>query len=202
MTGGDPALVVVGTSWGGLEALSQLLAGLPATFPLSVAVVQHRGRHASGLLSDLLQPVSPLVVQDVEDKEPIVPSRVYLAPPDYHLLVERGHFSLSVDPPVRYSRPSVDVLFTSASDVYGRSVIGVVLTGANDDGARGLRCIVDRGGMALIQDPATAASPVMPASAQQLVPEAEVLPLEHIPHRLRILGGVHHAQLAQHPERP
>jgi len=201
MTGGGLALVVVGTSWGGLDALSQLLAGLPADFPVPVAVVQHRGREAGGLLRELLQAVTRLAVLDVEDKEPMMSSHVYLAPPDYHLLVERGHFSLSVDPPVRYSRPSVDVLFNSAADVYDRSVVGVVLTGANDDGARGLRCIADHGGVAIVQDPATAASPVMPRAAQQLVPEAEVLPLEHIPDRLLTLGGVRRAPSAQRPER-
>ena len=125
MTGGGRALVVVGTSWGGLDALSQLLAGLPADFPVPVAVVQHRGREAGGLLRELLQAVTRLVVLDVEDKEPMMPSHVYLAPPDYHLLVERGHFSLSVDPPVRYSRPSVDVLFNSAADVYNLSLIHI-----------------------------------------------------------------------------
>jgi two-component system chemotaxis response regulator CheB len=103
---------------------------------------------------------------------------VYVAPPDYHTLVEPGHFSLSTDAPVRYSRPSIDVTFTSAADSYAHRTVGIVLTGANADGSVGLRRISDRGGLALVQDPATAESPTMPAAARQAVPRARVMPLE------------------------
>ncbi|HWK90060.1 MAG TPA: chemotaxis protein CheB, partial [Longimicrobium sp.] len=113
---------------------------------------------------------------------------IFVAPPDYHLLLEDGYFSLSVDEPVRYSRPSIDVMFESAADAYGMDVIGVVLTGANQDGARGLRRIVDVGGHGVVQDPATAEVRVMPLSAARAVPEACVLPLERIGAHL---AGIH-----------
>lgn len=174
------SIVVVGASWGGLAALNCLIGGLPADFEAPVTVVQHRSRHADNLLVSLLQDVTPLQVVEIEDKEPLVPGSVYIAPANYHVLFEDGHLSLTTDPLVRFSRPSIDVTFFSAADTYLSFAIGVVLTGANDDGARGLRHIVDRGGRAVVQDPATAESPVMPHAAQRAVPEADVVPLEHI----------------------
>ena len=177
-------IVVVGASWGGLAALSCLIGGLPVDFGAPVTVVQHRSRHADNLLASLLQDVTQLPVVEVEDKEPLEPGSIYIAPANYHMLFENGHLSLTTDPLVRYSRPSIDVTFISAADTYLRSTIGVVLTGANDDGARGLRHIVDRGGRAIVQDPATAESPVMPHAAQRAVPEADVVPLERIAEHL------------------
>jgi two-component system chemotaxis response regulator CheB len=173
-------LAVVGTSWGGLGALSAVVAGLPPTFAIPLVVVQHRSPDAAGLLVELLQTRTRLTVEEVEDKHVLAPGHVYIAPANYHLLIERGFCSLTTDAPVRYSRPSIDVTFTSAADEYGRRAIGIVLTGANDDGAVGLRRIVDRGGYAIVQDPSTAESPVMPQAALRLVPEARVLPLERI----------------------
>ncbi|HEX2185575.1 MAG TPA: chemotaxis protein CheB [Chloroflexota bacterium] len=182
-------LIVVGVSAGGLFALRTLVGGLPEEFDLPVAVVQHRSRD-SLLLCELLQECSELPVGEVSDKEEIVPGRVYVAPPDYHLLVEEpGWFALSTDEPVRYSRPSIDVLFLSAADAYGLDTIGVVLTGANTDGARGLRRIADLGGHAVVQDPATAEVKVMPQAALRAVPEACVLPLEQIPRHLAAIRG-------------
>jgi two-component system chemotaxis response regulator CheB len=178
------SIVVIGASWGGLAALNRVIGDLPSDFEAPVAVVQHRSRDAANLLASLLQDATPLRVVDVEDKEPLVPGSVYIAPPNYHMLVEDGHLSLSVDPLVRFSRPSIDVTFLSAGDTYPRSTIGVILTGANDDGALGLRHIVDRGGRAVVQDPATAESPVMPRAAQLAVPEAEVVPLAGIARHL------------------
>lgn len=180
----DVALVVVGASWGGLTALSKLIGSLPSDLRVPVAIVQHRSRHADNLLASLLQDVTPLRVVDVEDKEPLVPQSVYIAPANYHMLVEKGHLSLTTDPMVRFSRPSIDVTFLSAADTYLGSTIGVVLTGANDDGSRGLRHIVDRGGRAIVQDPKTAESPVMPLAALRAVPEATVVPLDQIAPRL------------------
>lgn len=174
------SIVVVGASWGGLAALSCLIGGLPANFEAPVTVVQHRSRHADNLLASLLQDVTPLQVVEIEDKEPLLPGSVYIAPANYHVLVEDGHLSLTTDPLVRYSRPSIDVTFFSAADTYLAATVGVVLTGANDDGARGLRHIVDRGGRAVVQDPATAEIPVMPHAAQRAVPEADVVALEKI----------------------
>ena len=176
----DFSIAVVGASWGGLAALSELIRNLPEDFPIPVAVVQHRSKHADDLLASLLQDITPLRVVDVEDKEPIVPGNVYIAPANYHMLVEQGHFSLTTDPLVRFSRPSIDVTFVSAADTYPGTTVGVILTGANDDGSRGLRHIVNRGGKAIVQDPATAESRPMPAAALSAVPEAQVLPLVKI----------------------
>jgi two-component system, chemotaxis family, protein-glutamate methylesterase/glutaminase len=190
----DTAIVVVGASWGGLTALRRLVGSLPRDFRVPVAVVQHRSRHADSLLVSLLQDVTPLRVVDVEDKEPLVPQSVYIAPANYHMLVENGYLSLTTDPMVRFSRPSIDVTFLSAADTYLRSTIGVVLTGANDDGSRGLRHIVDRGGRAIVQDPLTAESPTMPMAALRVVPEAIVLPLDQIAPRLIEMIGPEPAQ--------
>ncbi|HYN83232.1 MAG TPA: chemotaxis protein CheB [Gemmatimonadaceae bacterium] len=182
-------IVVVGASWGGLAALNCLIGGLPADFGAPLTIVQHRSRHADNLLASLLQDVTPLPVVEIEDKEPLVPGSIYIAPANYHVLFEDGHLSLTTDPLVRFSRPSIDVTFVSAADTYLSSAIGVVLTGANDDGARGLRHIVDRGGRAVVQDPATAESPVMPNAAQRAVPEADVVPLEKLAeHLVRIVS--------------
>jgi two-component system chemotaxis response regulator CheB len=168
-------IVVVGTSWGGLAALRTLVAGLPETFMMAVTLVQHRHKDSDHLLRVLLQERSALAVCEVEDKMPLEHGRIYVAPPDYHTLVEAGYFSLSTEAPVRYSRPSIDVTFSSAADSYAHRTVGIVLTGANADGAQGLRQISDRGGMAIIQDPATAESPTMPAAAVKAVPRARVM---------------------------
>lgn len=173
-------IVVVGTSWGGLSALRELVGGLPADLRIPVVLVQHRHRQSDHLLSLLLQERTQLNVCEVEDKAPIEPGSIYVAPADYHLLIDAGFFALSTDAPVRYSRPSIDVTFYSAADTYGAGTVGVVLTGANSDGSRGLRRIYDRGGLALIQDPATAESPTMPAAAARCVPGARVLPIAKI----------------------
>ena len=180
----EVALIVVGASWGGLAALSHLVAALPRDFSVPIAVVQHRSKHADNLLAGLLQDVTPLQVIDVEDKEPLRPQCVYIAPANYHMMVDGGHLSLTTDPMVRFSRPSIDVTFISAGDSYPGRTLGVVLTGANDDGARGLRHIVNRGGRAIVQDPKTAESKAMPTAAIEAVPEAEVIPLELIAPRL------------------
>ena len=180
-------LVVVGTSWGGLAALRTLVAGLPETFSMALVLIQHRHKDSDHLLRVLLQERSALEVSEVEDKMPLEHGRIYVAPPDYHTLVEPGHFSLSTEAPVRYSRPSIDVTFSSAADSYGHRTVGIVLTGANADGASGLRQISDRGGMAIIQDPSTAESPTMPAAAVKAVPRARVMPLPELVAYLRDL---------------
>ena len=176
-------LVVIGTSLGGFDALSLVLGGLPASFPLPLAIVQHQGARGGGELAALLQRYTPLAVADAEDKDALLPGRVYLAPVGYHLLVERGSLALSTEGPVWYARPSIDVLFESAAEAYGAAVIGVALTGASRDGAAGLTGIKQRGGLAIVQDPGTAASPVLPEAAlaatsvDQTVPLPEVAPL-------------------------
>jgi two-component system chemotaxis response regulator CheB len=158
-------IVVVGTSLGGLHALQILLPSLPKSFPLPVAIVQHRHKDSNDSLSVFLQGYCALPLTEAEDKEAIVPGRVYLAPPDYHLLVEEGHFALSTEAAVCHARPSIDVLFESAADAYAQGVIGVILTGASNDGSQGLLKIQAQGGLALIEEPTTAQSPTMPKAA-------------------------------------
>jgi two-component system, chemotaxis family, protein-glutamate methylesterase/glutaminase len=180
-------LVVVGTSWGGLAALRALVGALPASFRMAVTLVQHRHKDSDHALRALLQEHSPLIVCEVEDKMPLEEGHIYVAPPDYHTLIEPGHFALSTEAPVRFSRPSIDVTFNSAADAYGHRVVGVVLTGANKDGASGLLRISELGGLAIIQDPGTAESPTMPAAAQLTVPRARVMPLKRIGEYLAML---------------
>jgi two-component system chemotaxis response regulator CheB len=173
-------IVVVGASWGGLQALTTLVGGFPKDFPLPVVLIQHRSRDSTSALAELLQDASKLCVCEVEDKAPVVAGHVHIAPPDYHLLIDRGFFALSTEAPQRYSRPSIDITFESASFAYDADTIGVVLTGANQDGAEGLRHIVSRGGTAVVQDPKTAESPTMPRAALKAVPTATVLPMDEI----------------------
>ena len=158
-------MIVMGGSLGGMKTLRQVLRGLPGDFPETIAVVLHRHRDSDDLLVNLLQHDSKLPVSEVVDKEAIAPGRVYLAPPDYHLLMEPDGFSLSTDDPVQFARPSIDVLFESAADTYGRGLVGVILTGANNDGAQGAARIQEKGGLVVVQDPATADGPAMPLAA-------------------------------------
>ncbi|MGH7664795.1 MAG: chemotaxis protein CheB [Gemmatimonadaceae bacterium] len=177
-------VVCIGTSWGGLQAVRAILQDLPADFSMAVVLVQHRHRESGGLLTELLQEVSLLPVCEVEDKQPIRTGHVHIAPSNYHLLVDDGYFALSIDEPVHYSRPSIDVTFTSIADEFRMRAAGVVLTGANDDGAAGLRRIAERGGYAIVQDPDGAESPTMPRAAIAAVPLAHLLPLDGIGPRL------------------
>jgi two-component system chemotaxis response regulator CheB len=191
---GPERIVVVGASWGGLHAVTTIVQALPAGFAAPVLVVQHRSKDAAGLLAELLQDVTPLRVVEVEDKEPLCAAHVFVAPPDYHVLIDDAHFALSTDAAVRFSRPSIDVSLASAADSFGARAIGVVLTGANDDGARGLRRVVDRGGWAVVQAPATAEVRTMPEAALKAVRESPsprwiVTPLEEIAGELVALVG-------------
>lgn len=176
-----PELVVVGASWGGLQAVARLLADLPPAFEPPLVIAQHRHPDSlEGTLRQVLQRETERPVVEAEDKLTIESGHVYLAPPDYHLLVERGSFALSVDDRVRYARPSIDVLFESAADAYRAGVIGIILTGANDDGARGLARIKESGGIAVIQDPAEATKRTMPDAAIAATAADAILPLEDI----------------------
>jgi two-component system, chemotaxis family, protein-glutamate methylesterase/glutaminase len=178
------SIVGIGSSWGGLVAMSTLLGGLPGDFSVPIVVVQHRSNDSDRLLAEILQDATDLSVSEIEDKEPLTPGTVHIAPANYHVLIDDGFLSLTLDEPVRFSRPSIDVMFSSAADMYGSGAIGVVLTGANEDGSRGLLDIVKRGGRALVQDPRTAEIAVMPHAAVKAVPNAEVLPLEGLASRL------------------
>jgi two-component system, chemotaxis family, protein-glutamate methylesterase/glutaminase len=173
--------VCIGASWGGLNAVGQVLADLPAELDLPIAIAQHRHPDSQeGTLAELLQAQTDRTVVDVEDKMAIEPGHVYIAPPNYHLLVERRSFALSVDERIRFARPSIDVLFETAAHAYGAGVIGIILTGANDDGAHGLARIKKVGGVALIQDPLGAARRTMPDAAIAATVADAILPLDAI----------------------
>lgn len=176
----DLELVVIGASLGGLRALETILRALPASFPGAVAIAQHRRPDPDERLAVLLRRHCLLPLGDAQDKEPIQGGRVYLAPPDYHLLVDGDTFALSTEGPVSYARPSIDVLFETAADSFGKRVTAVVLTGANQDGARGVTIVRKRGGRVIVQDPASAECPVMPKAAAAAVAPNALLPLLEI----------------------
>lgn len=175
-----PELIVIGCSLGGMQALQTIFSALTTDFCVAIAIVQHRHKKSNEGLPSFFRRHSKLRVLDVEDKQPIKAGHVYLAPADYHLYVEKGAFSLSVDAAVAYSRPSIDVLFESAADAYRDRLLGVVLTGANADGARGAKQIKARGGMVIVQDPKTAEAPAMPQAAIDAVRVDRILPLDRI----------------------
>jgi two-component system, chemotaxis family, protein-glutamate methylesterase/glutaminase len=173
--------VVIGASAGALEALSAILVALPAGFDLPLIVVVHVPPDRRNVLAQLLNEKCQLSVREAEDKEPIRGGAVYFAPPDYHLLVELDKtLALSSDEPVLYSRPSIDVLFESAADAYGSALTAIVLTGANHDGAKGMRTVIDAGGTGIVQDPQEASASAMPAAAIAMCPSAQVMSLNEI----------------------
>ncbi len=177
----QPAAVVIGASAGAIEALGVILPALPADFPWPILIVVHVPSHCQSLLAELFKNRCQLLVKEAEDKETICPGTIYFAPSDYHLLVEPDFtLSLSSDEPVLYSRPAIDVLFQSAADAYGDGLIGIILTGANSDGAQGLRAVHAAGGNALVQDPATAQAATMPRAALAACPAARAATLDEI----------------------
>jgi two-component system, chemotaxis family, protein-glutamate methylesterase/glutaminase len=158
--------VVIGTSAGGLDALSCLLSLLPADLPLAIIVICHRAHQSDGFLTDYLRGISAMPVSDVENLNQIVSNHIYIAPPGYHVLIDEDYcFNLTVDPPVNGSRPSIDVTFECAATIFSKQLIGVVLTGANSDGADGLAKIKQQGGYTIVQDPITAEADYMPKAA-------------------------------------
>jgi two-component system, chemotaxis family, protein-glutamate methylesterase/glutaminase len=182
----DYGIVAIGASWGGLHAIGTVLEGLGSGFGACVVVAQHRSpSDDQGLLPELLARRSGLPVTDGEDKGPLIPGQVIVAPAGYHLLVADGCVELSCEGLVQFSRPSIDVLFESVAEEYGPRAIGVVLTGANADGADGLAEIARRGGHTVVEDPASAERPEMPRAALAAVSPDAVLPLE------RIAGHLH-----------
>jgi two-component system chemotaxis response regulator CheB len=185
------ALVAIGASWGGLQAVERVLGTLPPDFGAAVVIAQHRQGQTEQeeRLTSLLDARCALDVCEAEDKAALTPGTVLVAPADYHLLVEPEFVALSVDPPVNHSRPSIDVMLATAADAYGERAAGVVLTGANADGAAGLARIAARGGPAIVQDPDTAARREMPEAALAATPGAQVLALEQIGALLAELAG-------------
>ena len=173
--------VVIGASAGGVEALTVLLPALPADSKAAVFIVLHLPRDKPSLLSAIFARKCPLPVREAQDKESVVSGTVYFAPTDYHLLLDAGpQMALSADDLVHHSRPSVDVLFESAAHIYGNRLLGIILTGANADGAEGLAAVHDNGGVTVVQQPASARSPQMALAALKLRPADFVLPLHEI----------------------
>jgi two-component system, chemotaxis family, protein-glutamate methylesterase/glutaminase len=174
-------VVVIGGSWGGMRAVETLLDGLGGDCPAAVVVALHRGTEGGARLPGLLQSYTTLPLREAEDKDDLQSGTVYLAPPDYHTLIESdGTIGLSTEERVHFARPSIDVLFRTAAEAYRERCIGIVLTGANDDGADGLRRIKDLGGVAIVQDPDSAERHEMPAAAIAATDADVVLPLEEI----------------------
>jgi two-component system chemotaxis response regulator CheB len=185
------AAVVIGASAGAWDALSVILPALPQTFNLPVMVVVHLPPDRKSLLAELFAEKCSMDVAEAEDKEPILGGVIYFAPPDYHLLIEPNNtLSLSSDEPVLFSRPSIDVLFESAADAYGPALTAIVLTGASEDGARGLAAVIAAGGTAIVQRPEDAYAAAMPQAALARSPGARILSLEEITLWLQAIGKV------------
>ncbi len=176
-----PRAVVIGASAGAIEALSAILPALPADFGRAILIVVHLPPDRKSILAEIFADKCRLQVREADDKEPILANSVYFAPPDYHMLVETDHYlSLSNEEPVHYSRPSIDILFTTAAEAFKSDLIGVILSGANQDGAEGLRAIENAGGVVLVQQPEQASSSVMPRAALARCRSARALTLDGI----------------------
>ncbi len=182
--------VIIGASAGALEALSLLLPPLPPSFPLPILVVVHIPPDKPSVLAEIFTTKCRLRAIEAEDKEPVEPGVIYFAPPNYHLLLEdRCTVALSNEDEVLFSRPSIDVAFESAADVWGEELVGIILTGANQDGAKGLRAICDAGGTAIVQNPAQAYASAMPEAAASSCPQASIMSLEEISAYLLSIRG-------------
>ncbi len=183
--------IVIGASAGGIKALSHVLAPLPADFPLPIVVVQHLHPHSDGYLIHILQEKCQLQIKQADEKEAIRLGFVYIAPPNYHLLIEEDKtFALSLDTPVNYSRPAIDVLFETAAYAYQEKLIAIILTGANNDGSNGLKFIKEFGGYAIVEDPTTAHVPIMPNAAIAATTVDKILAVENI--------GIYLVELVNH----
>ena len=168
--------VVIGASAGAIQALSEILPLLPVEFPLPIVIVVHVPADRQNILAPLFEKKCRMAVREAEDKEPAAPGTVFFAPSDYHLLLEADcTLALSSDEPVMHSRPSIDVLFESAADALGSDLVGIILTGANSDGAAGLKAIIEGGGAGIVEDPALAYADAMPLAALKLCPSARVM---------------------------
>jgi two-component system, chemotaxis family, protein-glutamate methylesterase/glutaminase len=180
--------IVIGTSAGGMAALNQLVGQIDQNFDVPVIVVQHLYPNSDDFIARNLNTRSAIPVSEANEKEKICSGHIYVAPANYHLLIEDDRtFSLTIDPKVNFSRPSIDVLFESAAEIFSNRLVGVLLTGANSDGARGLKRIKERGGITIVQDPNTAEVPTMPAAAINLFPVDYILPLGQILPKIRQL---------------
>jgi len=181
MTDAIPKAVVIGASAGAVEALLTILPDLPKDFPIPIFIVVHVPPDRRNVLAPLLEARCQITVKEAEDKETIIGGIVYLAPPDYHMLVEEEFsIALSSDELVNFSRPAIDVLFESAADAYGTGLTGIILSGANQDGAAGLAAVAKAGGFPIVEDPDGAYAPQMPGFALAACPTAKVTPLREI----------------------
>jgi two-component system chemotaxis response regulator CheB len=173
--------IVIGVSSGGMNALKIIASGLPANFSIPIIIVQHLSAHSDSQWIKLLNEKSALDIKEADEKEGIEKGKIYIAPPNYHLLIERDKtFSLTIDERVNFARPSIDVLFESAAEAYKNKLIGMVLTGSNHDGTKGIKRIKEYGGLTIIEDPKTAASPYMPKSAMNAIESDYILSLDDI----------------------
>ncbi len=182
--------IVIGSSAGGIETLGTILSQLPSDLPLAIIIVQHLNPKSTGYLPKYLDKLSPLRVKEADEKEDILAGFVYIAPANYHLLVEDDEsLSLTIDQKVNFSRPSIDLLFESASDVYQDELIGIILTGANKDGSLGLKKIKDRAGLTIVEDPDTAIVNTMPKAAISTADVDYILKAEEIAEKIKELVG-------------
>jgi len=173
--------IVIGVSAGGLEALKEILPELPRDFPAPIIVVQHRHPFSDDSLEKAMDDICQIKIRQINDKTLLESGVAYFAPPNYHVMIEEDMtFSLTLDPPVNYSRPSIDILFESASDIFGKHLVGIILTGANKDGSQGLAMIQKRGGLIIVQDPETASVDAMPLAAIAATQVNYILRLEVI----------------------
>ncbi|MBU1162547.1 MAG: chemotaxis protein CheB [Proteobacteria bacterium] len=173
--------IVIGVSSGGMITLDKILRHLPSDFALSIIIVQHQHPESDDFLARFLDARCSLTVKEADEKEIIMPGKIYIAPPNYHLLVEEDKtLSLSTNKRVNFARPSIDVLFESAADAFGEKLVGIILTGANEDGSRGLKKIKESGGLTIVQDPDTAEVDTMPKAAIASTKVDYILPLENI----------------------
>ncbi len=173
--------IVIGVSSGGMNAMKTMFPLLPKEFNIPIIIVQHISANSENLWIRLLNDKSNLEIKEADEKEKIEHGKIYIAPPNYHLLVEKNKtFSLSIDERVNFARPSIDVLFESAAEAYNNKLIGVILTGSNNDGTKGLKLIKEYGGLTIAQDPSTAESSFMPASAIAAMQVDYILSLEGI----------------------
>ncbi len=173
--------IVIGVSSGGMNVMKIMFSLLPKEFSIPIIIVQHMSAHSDGEWIKILNDKSGLNMKEADEKEKIGKGNVYIAPPNYHLLIERDKtFSLTIDERVNFARPSIDVLFESAAEAYKNKLIGIVLTGSNNDGTKGIKRIQECGGLTIIQNPETAESAYMPRSAISVIQPDYILSLQEI----------------------
>lgn len=182
--------IVIGASAGGMDAIKSILMPLQEGFSAPILIVQHLSPHSDGYMAKYLNELCKINVKEADEKEKILPGNAYIAPANYHLLIEKDEtLSLTVDPKVNYSRPSIDILFESAAEVYENELIGIILTGGNGDGSKGLKVIKEFGGLTIVQDPSTAEAEFMPRAAIKASEVDYILSLNKISNKLIKLMG-------------